>query len=84
MANAKELRIKICECCGYKKYSEILTAHHIFKKAEFPKQPPLKRKYRYIVLCPNCHAIYNKNIQSKELEIILKITDEKISHTKIQ
>lgn len=50
-----------CESCGYKKYPQILTLHHIYPKRN-GSQPLLPRPDRYLVLCPNCHALVERGL----------------------
>lgn len=66
----KELPIKKCEECGYCKYPEILTLHHVFPIGLFPKQPKLPRELKYKILCPNCHALVNLGTIKYDLDKI--------------
>lgn len=67
MANVKDLVFgkyfnESCAFCGYNEYTICLTAHHIFPKYYFKPQPPFKRRDRYLILCPTCHALLHRGV----------------------
>lgn len=70
-ARLKSVGIYHCESCGYKEHAEALTIHHIFKRRDFEEQPSFPRKYRYAVLCANCHLLVEMGITNSQLKAIL-------------
>ena len=51
-------RVNECECCRCN-LSEILTLHHLYPKrnGHQSKQTNKPRRERFLILCPNCHAL---------------------------
>jgi hypothetical protein len=67
----RSIKINYCENCGRNDYNFLLTVHHIFKKRDFIKQPQFDRKYRYAILCYNCHVLVENNIMNDKFKEIL-------------
>ncbi len=62
-----------CECCGYKRFPQILTFHHMYPKRNGPQPTHLTRLERYLLLCPNCHIL-----------VELGIVDDKKLHKRVR
>ena len=61
--NLKNTNKQECAFCGYNKFPEILEAAHIVPHSE---NPDANTELHGVLLCPNCHEIYDRKLFKRE------------------